>query len=193
MTVRTHDPRKLSPGRIIRSTTILALRHNGAVVVAGDGQVSIGQTVIKQGARKVRRLHHGRVLAGFAGGSADALTLFEKFEAKLEAYGGNLRRSAVALAQEWRSDRVLRRLEALLVVADRESSLLISGSGDVIEPDDGLTAIGSGGNYALAAARVLVRHSNLSAREIAEEALRTAAEICVYTNDRLVIEELECQ
>ena len=191
--MRTHDPRKASPDRTIRSTTILALRHNGAVVVAGDGQVSIGQTVIKQSARKVRRLYHGRVLAGFAGGSADALTLFEKFEAKLEAYGGNLRRSAVALAQEWRSDRILRRLEALLVAADRESSLLISGSGDVIEPDDGLTAIGSGGNYALAAARVLVRHSNLSAREIAEEALRTAADICVYTNDRLVIEELECQ
>ena len=177
----------------MRSTTILAVRHNGAVVVAGDGQVSIGQTVIKQGARKVSRLYHGRVLAGFAGGSADALTLFEKFEAKLEAYGGNLRRAAVALAQEWRSDRILRRLEALLVVADRESSLLVSGSGDVIEPDDGLTAIGSGGNYALAAARVLVRHSNLSAREIAEEALRTAADICAYTNDRLVIEELECQ
>lgn len=192
MTVRTRDRRKVPADRTVRSTTILSVRHKGAVVVAGDGQVSIGQTVIKQGARKVRRLYHGRVLAGFAGGSADALTLFEKFEAKLEAYGGNLRRAAVALAKEWRSDRVLRRLEALLVVADQESSLLISGSGDVIEPDDGLTAIGSGGNYALAAARVLARHSGLSAREIAEEALRTAAEICVYTNDRLVIEELEC-
>jgi len=192
MTVRTPDRRKAPADRILRSTTILSVRHKGAVVVAGDGQVSIGQTVIKQGARKVRRLYHGRVLAGCAGGSADALTLFEKFEAKLEAYGGNLRRAAVALAKEWRSDRVLRRLEALLVVADQESSLLISGSGDVIEPDDGLTAIGSGGNYALAAARVLARHSGLSAREIAEEALRTAAEICVYTNDRLVIEELEC-
>jgi len=193
MTVRTRDRREALQGRALRSTTILALRHKGRAVVAGDGQVSIGQTIIKQGARKVRRLYHGRVLAGFAGGSADALTLFEKFEAKLEAYGGNLRRSAVALAQEWRGDRILRRLEALLVVADRESSLLISGSGDVIEPDDGLTAIGSGGNYALAAARVLVRHSTLTAREIAEEALRTAADICVYTNDHVVIEEIECQ
>jgi ATP-dependent HslUV protease subunit HslV len=189
MTVRTHDRNR--PDRRIRSTTILAVRHRGGVVIAGDGQVSIGQTVIKQGARKVRRLYHDKVLAGFAGGSADALTLFEKFEEKLEAYGGNLRRAAVALAKEWRSDRVLRRLEALLVVADRESCLLISGSGDVIEPDDGVTAIGSGGNYALAAARVLIRHSMLGAREIAEEALRTAASICVYTNDNLVIEELE--
>lgn len=178
---------------LVRSTTILSVRHRGAVVVVGDGQVSIGQTVIKQGARKVRRLYHDRVLAGFAGGSADALTLFDQFEAKLEAHSGHLRRAAVALAKDWRSDRVLRRLEALLVVADRESSLLISGSGDVIEPDDGIVAIGSGGNYALAAARVLVQHSSLSAREIAEEALRTAAAICVYTNDRLVVEELECQ
>jgi ATP-dependent HslUV protease subunit HslV len=177
---------------VLRSTTILCVRHRGAVVVVGDGQVSIGQTVIKQGARKVRRLFHDRVLAGFAGGSADAITLFEKFEGKLEGHGGNLKRAAVELAKDWRTDRLLRRLEALLVVADREASLLISGSGDVIEPDDGIVAIGSGGNYALAAARALVAHSALGAREIAEAALRTAAEICVYTNDRLVIEELAC-
>jgi ATP-dependent HslUV protease subunit HslV len=176
----------------VHGTTIIAVRHRGRVVVAGDGQVSIGATVVKQGARKVRRLYQDRVLAGFAGGSADAITLFEKFEAKLEAHGGNLRRAAVELAKEWRSDRVLRRLEALLVIADRESSLLVSGGGDVIEPDDGLVAIGSGGNYALAAARALIRHSTLGAREIAEEAMRAAAEICVYTNDRLVVEELEC-
>ncbi len=176
----------------LRSTTILSVRHRGAVVVAGDGQVSIGQAVIKQGARKVRRLYHDRVLAGFAGGSADAITLFEKFEGKLEGHGGNLKRAAVELAKDWRTDRVLRRLEALLVVADREASLLISGSGDVIEPDDGIVAIGSGGNYALAAARALASHSALGAREIAEVALRTAADICIYTNDRIVIEELAC-
>jgi ATP-dependent HslUV protease subunit HslV len=161
-------------------------------VVAGDGQVSIGQTIVKQTARKVRRLYHDRVLAGFAGGSADALTLFEKFEGRLEGHAGTLKRAAVELAKEWRSDRVLRRLEALLVVADAEATLLISGSGDVIEPDDGIVAIGSGGNYALAAARALVQHSALGAREIAEVALRTAAEICVYTNDHLAIEELAC-
>jgi ATP-dependent HslUV protease subunit HslV len=160
------------------------------VVVAGDGQVSVGTTVVKQGARKVRRLYQGQVLAGFAGGSADALTLFEKFEAKLEQFGGNLRRAAVELAKDWRSDRVLRRLEAMMIVADRECSLLVTGSGDVIEPDDGLVAIGSGGNFALAAARALVKHSSLDARQIAEEAMREAAAICVYTNDRLVIEEL---
>jgi ATP-dependent HslUV protease subunit HslV len=176
----------------IRSTTILSVRHRGTVVVAGDGQVSLGQTIMKQGARKVRRLYRDQVLAGFAGGSADALTLFESFESKLETHSGNLRRSAVALAKDWRSDRVLRRLEALLIVADCESSLLISGSGDIIEPDDGILAIGSGGNFALAAARVLVHHSSLGAREIAEEAMRTAAAICVYTNDQLVIEELAC-
>lgn len=174
----------------LRGTTILAVRHGGRVVVAGDGQVSVGTTVVKQGARKVRRLYQGQVLAGFAGGSADALTLFEKFEAKLEQFGGNLRRAAVELAKDWRSDRVLRRLEAMMIVADRECSLLVTGSGDVIEPDDGLVAIGSGGNFALAAARALVKHSSLDARQIAEEAMREAAAICVYTNDRLVIEEL---
>jgi ATP-dependent HslUV protease subunit HslV len=190
MTVPTHDPDGRMP--LLRSTTIIAVRHQGAVAVAGDGQVSLGQTILKRGARKVRRLYHDNVLAGFAGGSADAITLFEKFEEKLEAYGGNLRRAAVALARDWRSDRVLRRLEALLIVADRESSLLVSGSGDIIEPDDGIVAIGSGGNYALAAARVLARHSALGAREIAEEAMRTAADICVYTNDNLVVEEIPC-
>jgi ATP-dependent HslUV protease subunit HslV len=159
--------------------------------MAGDGQVSLGATVMKHGARKVRRLFQGKVLAGFAGGTADALTLFEKFESKLEQYNGNLKRAAVELAKDWRSDRVLRRLEALLVVADREVSLLVSGSGDVIEPDDGLVAIGSGGNFALAAARALIKHSALDARTIAEQSMHEAAAICVYTNDQIVIEELE--
>jgi len=171
-------------------TTILAVRHGGKVVVAGDGQVSFGQTVLKHTAQKVRRLYHDRVIAGFAGATADAFTLFEKFEAKLEQFNGNLKRAAVELAKDWRTDRLLRRLDALLIVADKESSLVVSGSGDVVEPDDGVIAIGSGGNYALAAARVLIKHSQLDARVIAEEAMRTAAEICVYTNDRLTIEEL---
>jgi len=184
MTARTREPE-------LRSTTILVVRHNGRVVVAGDGQVTVGQTVMKRNARKVRRLYHERVLAGFAGAGADALTLFERFEKKLGEVNGNLRRAAVELAKDWRTDRLLRRLEALLVVADRESSLVVSGTGDVIEPEDGLCAIGSGGNYALAAARALVRHSPLDARQIAEEAMRIAAEICVYTNDRLTIEEIE--
>ena len=171
-------------------TTILAVRHRGAVVLAGDGQVSVGATVLKHSARKVRRLAQGRVLAGFAGGTADAFTLFEKFEQKLEATSGNLRRAAVQLAKDWRSDRVLRRLEAMMVVADAESTLVVSGGGDVVEPDDGLIAIGSGGHYALAAAKALVRHTELDARTIAEEAMRIAAAICVYTNDQLVIEAL---
>jgi ATP-dependent HslUV protease, peptidase subunit HslV len=176
---------------IIRGTTILCVRNAGHVVVAGDGQVSVGQTIMKHGARKVRRLHDDKVLSGFAGSTADALTLFEKFEGKLQEFNGNLRRAAVEMAKDWRTDRVLRRLEAMLIVADRESSLLISGLGDVIEPDDGILAIGSGGNYALAAARALVRHAPaMSAREIAEGAMRVAAEICVYTNDRFIIEEL---
>jgi ATP-dependent HslUV protease subunit HslV len=175
----------------VRSTTILCVRNAGHVVIAGDGQVSVGQTVMKHGARKVRRLHDDKVLSGFAGSTADALTLFEKFEGKLQEFNGNLRRAAVEMAKDWRTDRVLRRLEAMLIVADRESSLLISGMGDVIEPDDGILAIGSGGNYALAAARALVRHAPaMSAREIAESAMKVAAVICVYTNDRLIIEEL---
>lgn len=175
---------------MFHGTTILAVRHGNRVVVVGDGQVSFGQTVLKHSARKVRKVYHDRVIAGFAGATADAFTLFEKFEAKLEQYNGNLKRAAVELAKDWRMDRVLRRLEAMLVVADTEISLVISGSGDVVEPDDGVIAIGSGGNYALAAARVLIKHSQLDARSIAEEAMRTAAAICVYTNDQLTMEEL---
>ena len=176
--------------RRIRATTILALRRGGRVVVAGDGQVSLGNTVMKHGARKVRRLHGGAVLAGFAGDSADAFTLFDKFEKQLEQHNGNLRRAAVELAKDWRTDRVLRRLEALLIAADREAVLVLSGSGDIIEPDDEVIAIGSGGNYALAAARALMQHTTLDARTIAEAAMHIAASICVYTNDRIVIEEL---
>jgi ATP-dependent HslUV protease subunit HslV len=175
----------------VRSTTILCVRHRGRVVMAGDGQVTVGQTVMKANARKVRRLYQDRVLAGFAGSGADALTLFERFETKLGQVNGNLRRAAVELAKDWRTDRLLRRLEALLVIADRESSLVVSGTGDLIEPEDGLAAIGSGGTFALAAARALVRHADLDARRIAEESMRIAAELCVYTNDRLVVEELE--
>jgi ATP-dependent HslUV protease, peptidase subunit HslV len=181
-------PRTPSPR--IRSTTILALRHGGKVVVAGDGQVSFGNTIMKRTARKVRRIYNGTVLAGFAGASADAFTLFDKFEKQLEQHGGNLRRAAVELAKDWRTDRVLRRLEALLIAADRETLLVLSGSGDVIEPDDNVIAIGSGGNYALAAARALTQHSTLDARAIAAEAMRIAASICIYTNDEVVIEEL---
>jgi ATP-dependent HslUV protease subunit HslV len=175
---------------MFEGTTILALRHGGKVVVVGDGQVSLGQTVMKRSARKVRKLHHDRVIAGFAGATADAFTLFEKFEAKLEQFNGNLKRAAVELAKDWRTDRVLRRLEALLIVADTDDLLVISGSGDVVEPDDGIIAIGSGGNYALAAARGLVKHTQLDARTIAEEAMRVAAGICVYTNDQFSFEEL---
>ena len=175
-----------------RSTTILAVRHAGQVVIGGDGQVSLGQTILKQNAKKIRRLYQDRVLAGFAGAGADALTLFDRFEAKLAAVNGSLKRAAVDLAREWRTDRALRRLEALLIIADQESSLIISGTGDVIEPEDGVVAIGSGGNYALAAARALVRHApTLDARTMVEESLRIAAGICVYTNEQLVIEALD--
>src|SRR5262245_27910403 len=186
MTARTREPE-------LHATTILSVRHRSRVVLGGDGQVTLGQTVLKSNARKVRRLHHDRVLAGFAGAGADALTLFERFEAKLQAVNGNLKRAAVELSKDWRTDRLLRRLEALLVVADREASLIVSGTGDVIEPEDGVCAIGSGGNFALAAARALVRHSPLDARGIVEEALRIAAGICVYTNDQLAIEELDAE
>jgi ATP-dependent HslUV protease subunit HslV len=188
--VPIHEP-DLELGGKIRSTTILCVRHQDKVVMAGDGQVSIGPTVMKSGARKVRRLHHDAVLAGFAGSTADALTLFDRCESKLQEFNGNLRRAAVEMARDWRTDRVLRRLEAMLVVADTENSLLVSGAGDVIEPDDGLLAIGSGGNFALAAARALIRYGkDLSARGIAEGAMRIAAEICIYTNDHFVFEEL---
>jgi ATP-dependent HslUV protease, peptidase subunit HslV len=176
---------------LLHGTTILAVRHRGKTAVAGDGQVTLGQTVVKHGARKIRRLHGGQVLAGFAGSTADALALFTKFEAKIEEYRGNLERAAVELSREWRTDRVLRRLEAFLVVADRESSFLLSGAGDVISPDDGVLAVGSGGPYALAAARALVRHADLDASALALESLKIAAGICVYTNTSIVVETLE--
>ena len=176
---------------MFHGTTIVAVRNNKDVAVAGDGQVSMGNTIIKKGAKKLRTLLDGKVLAGFAGSTADALTLFEKFEAKLEQYSGNLMRAAVELAKDWRTDKILRRLEALLVVADKEKTLLISGNGDVVEPDDGVASVGSGGSYALAAARALIKHSNLSAKEIAEESIRIASEICVFTNDCILVEELK--
>ena len=173
------------------ATTILAVKRDNKVAVAGDGQVSFQNTVMKSSARKVRRMLEGKVLAGFAGSTADAFTLFEKFEDKLKAYRGNLTRAAVELAKDWRTDRILRRLEALLIVADQEKIFTLSGNGDVIEPDDGVTAIGSGGPYALAAARALLRHTKLSAKEIALASLKIASEICIYTNDSIVVEEIE--
>ncbi|MBI4572828.1 MAG: ATP-dependent protease subunit HslV [candidate division NC10 bacterium] len=178
------------PGPVLRSTTILSVRHRGQAAIAGDGQVSFGEVVMKHTARKVRRMCNDQVIAGFAGAAADAFALFAKFEAKLEEFNGNLPRAAVELAKDWRMDRALRRLEALLAVVDREHSLIISGTGDVIEPDDGIIGIGSGGGYAAAAARALVKHSTLSAREITAEAMRIAASLCVYTNDQITIEEL---
>jgi ATP-dependent HslUV protease subunit HslV len=175
----------------LRGTTILSVRRGGKVVIGGDGQVSMGNTVLKGNARKVRRLYKERVLAGFAGATADAFTLFERFEAKLEKHQGHLTRAAVELAKDWRTDRMLRRLEALLCVADRTTSLMITGTGDVVEPEHNLMAIGSGGHYAQAAARALLEHTELSAREIVERGLGIAADICVYTNHNLVIEELD--
>ncbi len=174
-----------------RGTTILSVRRGNQVVVGGDGQVSMGDTVMKGNARKVRRLYRDQVLAGFAGGTADAFTLFERFEGKLEKHQGQLVRAAVEMAKDWRTDRMLRRLEALLVVADRESSLVLTGNGDVIEPEQGIMAIGSGGNYAKAAAMALLANTELGAREIVEQGLAIAGEICVYTNTNLTIEELE--
>ena len=176
---------------IVSSTTILGLRHNGHVALAGDGQVTFGQTVLKRRATKVRKLYKDAILAGFAGAAADAFTLFEKFESRLEQYRGNLSRSVVELAKEWRTDRYLRRLEAQLIVLNKEQIFLVSGTGEIIEPDDDIAAIGSGGPYALAAARALVRHSELSAAEVAREAMSIAAEICIYTNDSIVVETLE--
>jgi ATP-dependent HslUV protease, peptidase subunit HslV len=175
---------------MIRGTTILAIRHRDRTVMAGDGQVTFGQTVVKQSARKIRRLYNDRILAGFAGSAADSFALFSRFESKLEQYRGNLERSAVELAKDWRTDRILRRLEAMLIVLDKSSTFLLSGNGDLIEPDDGIVAIGSGGPYALAAARALVNDSDLDARAIAEKAMAIAGEICIYTNTNVVIEEL---
>ena len=175
---------------IIRSTTILCVRQGTQVAMAGDGQVSVNATVMKHHARKVRKVYHDRILTGFAGAAADAFTLFARFETKLDEYRGSLTRAAVELAKDWRADRVLRRLEALLAVADNETSLILSGTGDIIEPDDGIIGIGSGGPYALAAARALKAHTALSARDIAETAMRIAADICIYTNQHLTIEEL---
>ena len=173
-----------------RGTTVLLVRREGLVAMAGDGQVTLGETVIKHGARKIRRLYGGRVLTGFAGATADAITLFGKLEEKLERFGGNLTRSAVELAKEWRTDKVLRRLEAMLIAADAERSFLISGAGDVIEPDEGLLAIGSGGPYALAAAKALLAHTGLDAAEIARVALEIAASVCIYTNREILVETL---
>jgi ATP-dependent HslUV protease, peptidase subunit HslV len=174
----------------VRSTTILAVRRNNRVAVAGDGQVTFDKTIMKSGARKVRRLYNDKIIAGFAGSTADAFTLFARFESKLEQYHGQLQRAAVELGKEWRTDKYLRHLEALLIVADEKASLVISGGGDVIEPDDGIVAIGSGGPYATAAARALLRNTEMPAKEIAVEAMKIAGEICIYTNSDIVIEEI---
>jgi ATP-dependent HslUV protease subunit HslV len=174
----------------LHGTTVIAVRKNGKTVIAGDGQVTVGSTVMKHNAKKVRKMYNDKVLAGFAGATADAFTLFEKFEAKLEQYHGNLTRAAVELAKDWRTDRILRRLEALMIVADNERSFILSGNGDVIEPEHGLAAIGSGGPYALAAARALMEQTPLGAREIVMESLKIAGDICIYTNKEITIEEL---
>ena len=174
----------------MHGTTILAIRKDGNVVMAGDGQVTLGDTVVKHQAKKVRKMYNDQILAGFAGSTADAFTLFERLEGKLEQYSGNLKRAAVELAKDWRMDRALRRLEALLIAADRNECLILSGSGDVIEPDDNIAAVGSGGSYALAAARALAAHSQLSTRQIVEEAMKIAASICIYTNSEFTIQEL---
>jgi ATP-dependent HslUV protease subunit HslV len=176
---------------MFKGTTILSVRRGGKVVVVGDGQVSLGNTVMKGSARKVRRLSDGGVIVGFAGSTADAMTLYEKLEGKLKEYNGNLLRAAVELAKDWRSDKYLRRLEALLIAADATHTLIVSGTGDVVQPDEGIAAIGSGGMFALAAARGLMRHTEMGAREVAETSLRIAAEICVFTNDSLTLEEIE--
>jgi ATP-dependent HslUV protease subunit HslV len=180
----------MNPGQVTHGTTILCVRWDGKTAMGGDGQVTVGETVMKGKANKIRSVADGKVLAGFAGAAADAFTLFERFEEKLKRYPENLPRAAVELAKDWRSDRVLRRLEALLALADAEHSFVVSGSGELIEPDDGVLAIGSGGNYALAAARALVRHSDFSAHDIVEHSLRIAGEICVYTNDNLTIMDI---
>ena len=176
---------------IIRSTTVIGLRHKGHAVIGGDGQVTVGSTIMKQHARKIRKIYNDSVLAGFAGAAADAFTLFERFEDRLQQYHGNLLRAAVELAKAWRTDKYLRHLEALLAVVNKEQALIISGTGEVIEPDDGIVAIGSGGSYALAAARMLVKHTDLSAKDIVKESLEAASEICIYTNGNIVVEDLE--
>jgi ATP-dependent HslUV protease subunit HslV len=175
---------------MFHATTVLAVRHRDETVMASDGQVTFGNTIFKQSARKIRRLYNDRILAGFAGSAADSFALFSRFESKLEQYRGNLERSAVELAKDWRTDRMLRRLEAMLVVMDARVTYLLSGTGDLIEPDDGIIAIGSGGAYAMAAAKALARHTDLSARKIAEESMLIAANICIYSNDRVTIESL---
>jgi ATP-dependent HslUV protease subunit HslV len=174
----------------IHATTVVCIRRDGQVAMAGDGQVTIGNTVMKHGAAKVRRMYHDKILAGFAGSAADAFALFSRFEAKLEEYRGNMERSVVELAKDWRMDKYLRQLQAMLIVANQERAYLVSGTGDLIQPDDGILAIGSGGAFALAAARALMKHTTLSASEIAEESMRVAAEICIYTNDHITIESL---
>ncbi len=175
---------------MMKATTIICVRHKGTVAIAGDGQVTIGQTVLKKKASKIRTLFKGNVLAGFSGATSDAFALFARFETKIEEYHGNISRAAIELAKDWRLDKALRRLEALLIVADKEHSFLISGSGDVVEPDDGVLAIGSGGAFAMAAARALIKHTDMSAREVVMEAMKISADICVYTNDQIIVEEL---
>jgi ATP-dependent HslUV protease subunit HslV len=177
----------------IKSTTILSVKHRGKIAVAGDGQVTLETTILKRGARKVRRLYNNEVIVGFAGATADAFTLFDRFDQKLEQYNGNLLRAAVELTKDWRTDRVLRHLEALMIAVSKDYSLIISGNGDVIEADDDVIAIGSGGPYAQAAARALVRHSNMTSTEIAKEAMKIAAEICIYTNDHITVEEIDVE
>jgi len=177
----------------IKSTTILSVKHKGKITVAGDGQVTLETTILKRGARKVRRLYNNEIIVGFAGATADAFTLFDRFDQKLEQYNGNLLRAAVELTKDWRTDRVLRHLEALMIAVSKDYSLIISGNGDVIEADDDVIAIGSGGPYAQAAARALVRHSNMTSTEIAKEAMKIAAEICIYTNDHITVEEIDVE
>jgi ATP-dependent HslUV protease subunit HslV len=186
-------PLDLGEGRRIRSTTVICVRRGDSVVMAADGQVSLGSTVMKHSAKKIRRLYQDKVLAGFAGSTADAFSLFSRFETKLEQFAGNLGRSAVELAKDWRTDKMLRQLEALLIVTDAKSTFLLSGTGDVIDPDEGIATIGSGGSYALAAARALMENTELSAREIATKSLAIAGQICIYTNDQMTVEELKAE
>lgn len=190
MRPKTQLRRRTRASGAVQGTTILCVRRDNKVVMAGDGQVTLGQSVIKHSAKKIRRLFEDKILAGFAGSTADALSLFSRFENKLQEYHGNLPRAAVELAKEWRTDRALRHLDALLVVADAKATFLLSGTGDIIEPDDGICSIGSGGPYALAAARALAKHTKLSAKEIAQESMRLASEICIYTNSQFTVEEL---